>query len=105
LARGDYHAAAIIYQIQQSFIWDDAVIIITYAENGIWDQMAPPKIDRWGPARGCPRSSSRRSPRCISSTMQNMTSILNLIETRRGITPLGDRDAHAADWTNALQLK
>jgi phospholipase C len=49
LARGDYHAAAIIHQIQQSFIWDDAAIIVTSAENGCtWDHVAPPKIDRWG---------------------------------------------------------
>jgi phospholipase C len=44
LVRGDYHIASIIYQVQQSFIWDDVVIIVTYAGNGgIWDHVAPPK--------------------------------------------------------------
>ena len=33
----------------------EAVIIVTYAENGgIWDHVAPPKIDRWGPGTRVP---------------------------------------------------
>jgi len=47
LVRGDDHAASIIHQVQNSFIWDDTVIIVTYAGNGgIWDHVAPPKIDQ-----------------------------------------------------------
>jgi phospholipase C len=46
---GDRNAAMIIRSIQNSFIWDDAVIIVTYAENGgLWDHVAPPKLDRCG---------------------------------------------------------
>ena len=99
VVRGDYHAAAIIYQIQQSFIWDDAVIIITYAENGgIWDHVAPPKIDRWGPGTRVPTIiiSPFAKRHVIDHTTYDTTSILKLIETRWGLTPLGDRDAHAA---------
>jgi acid phosphatase len=98
LARGDYHAAAIVHQIQQSFIWDDAVIIITYAENGgIWDHVAPPKIDRWGPGTRVPTIviSPLAKRHFIDHTTYDTTSILKLIETRWGLTPLGDRDAHA----------
>jgi phospholipase C len=108
LVRGDYHAASIIYQIQHSFIWNDAVIIITYAENGgIWDHVAPPKIDRWGPGTRVPTIivSPFAKRHFVDHTTYDTTSILKLIETRWGLTPLGDRDAHAADLTNALQLE
>ncbi len=107
VVRGDYHAAAIIYQIQQSFIWDDAVIIVTYAENGgIWDHVAPPKIDRWGPGTRVPTIiiSPFAKRHFVDHTTYETTSILKLIETRWGLTPLGDRDAHAADLTNTLRL-
>jgi phospholipase C len=108
LVRGDYHAASIIYQIQQSFIWDDAVIIITYAENGgIWDHVAPPKIDRWGPGTRVPAIivSPFAKRHFVDHTTYDTTSILKLIETRWGLTPLGTRDAAAADLTNALRLE
>jgi phospholipase C len=107
VVRGDYHTASIVYQIQQSFIWDDAVIIITYAENGgIWDHVAPPKIDRWGPGTRVPAIivSPFARRHFIDHTTYDTTAILKLIEARWGLTSLGDRDAHAADLTNALQL-
>jgi phospholipase C len=107
LIRGDYHAASIIYQVQQSFIWDDVVIIVTYAENGgIWDHVAPPKVDRWGPGTRVPTIiiSPFAKRHFIDHTEYDTTSILKFIETRWSLTPLGDRDAHAADLTNALQL-
>ncbi len=108
LVRGDYHAASIIDEIQRSFIWDDAVIIVTYAGNGgIWDHVAPPKIDRWGPGTRVPTIivSPFAKRHFIDHTTYDTTSILKLIERRWGLTPLGDRDAQAADLTNALQLQ
>ena len=71
VVRGDYHAASIVYQIQQSLIWDDAVIIITYAENGgIWDHVAPPKMIAGDQEQGCRQSLSRHSPRGTSLITQ-----------------------------------
>ena len=108
LVRGDNHAAMLIDEIQKSFIWDDAVIIVTYADNGgIWDHVAPPKIDRWGPGTRVPTIiiSPFAKRHFIDHTTYDTTSILKLIEERWGLLPLGDRDAHAADMTNALQLQ
>jgi acid phosphatase len=108
LVRGDYHVASIIYQIQQSFIWDDAVVIVTYAANGgIWDHVAPPRIDRWGPGTRVPTIIVSRFARrhFVDHTTYDTTSILRLIEARWGLTPLGTRDANSADLTNALQLE
>jgi phospholipase C len=108
LVRGEYHAAAIIEEIKKSFIWDDAVIIVTYAGNGgIWDHVAPPMIDRWGPGTRVPTIiiSPFAKRHFIDHTTYDTTSILKLIETRWGLTPLGDRDEHAADLTNALTFE
>lgn len=107
IVRGDKHAALIIDEIQKSFIWDDAVIIVTYAGNGgIWDHVAPPKIDRWGPGTRVPAIiiSPFAKRHFVDHTTYDTTSILKLIETRWHLTPLGKRDAAAADLTNALQL-
>lgn len=107
LVHGDNHAAVIIDEIQKSFIWNDSVIIVTYAGNGgIWDHVAPPKVDRWGPGTRVPAIiiSPFAKRHFIDHTTYDTTSILKLIETRWGLTPLGDRDGHAADLTNALQF-
>ena len=107
LVRGDFHAALIVDEIQKSFIWDDALIIVTYAGNGgMWDHVAPPKTDRWGPGTRVPAIiiSPFAKRHFIDHTTYDTTSILKLIATRWGLTPLGTRDATAGDLTNALQL-
>jgi phospholipase C len=102
---GDTHAASIIDEIQNSFIWDDAVIIVTYAGNGgLWDHVAPPRIDRWGPGTRVPAMiiSPFARRHFVDHTTYDTTSILRFIETRWDLTPLGERDAKAADLSNAL---
>jgi phospholipase C len=107
LIRGDRNVAALIHTIQNSFIWDDVVIIITYANNGgSWDHVAPPKVDRWGPGTRVPTIiiSPFARRHFVDHTVYDTTSILKLIETRWHLTPLTSRDAHAADLTNALRF-
>jgi acid phosphatase len=105
--RGDQHAAAIVDAIKQSPIWNDSVIIVTYAGNGgTWDHVAPPKMDRWGPGTRVPAIiiSPFAKRHFVDHTTYDTTSILRLIEARWNLAPLGERDANAADLTNALQL-
>jgi phospholipase C len=107
VTQGDNHAAWLIQFIRNSFIWNDAVIIVTYASNGgMWDHVAPPKVDRWGPGTRVPAIIVSRFARrhFVDHTTYDTTSILKLIETRWHLTPLGERDANAADLTNALQF-
>ena len=100
IAQGDNHAAWLIQAIRNSFIWDDAVIIVTYASNGgIWDHVAPPGIDRWGPGTRVPAIIISRFARkhFVDHTQYDTTSILKLIETRwQPFTPLSERDANAS---------
>jgi phospholipase C len=107
LLRGDGHAAWIIQRIRNSFIWNDAVIIVTYGSNGgIWDHVAPPKADRWGPGTRVPAIIISRFAKrhFVDHTIYDTTSILKLIETRWHLTPLTERDANAADLTNSLEF-
>jgi phospholipase C len=47
---GQQHVAALVAAVRNSSIWKDAVIIITYDENGgRWDHVPPPvRSDGWG---------------------------------------------------------
>jgi phospholipase C len=102
---GDRHAAAIIQAIEKSPFWNDTVIIVTYDENGgLWDHVAPPKVDHWGPGSRVPTIiiSPLAKRGFVDHTVYDTTSILKFIETRFGLVPLGERDAAAADLSNAF---
>ena len=104
---GDSHAAAIIQAIQGSPLWKDSVIIVTYDENGgLWDHVAPPVVDKWGPGSRIPTLiiSPFAKKGFVDHTVYDTTSILKLIETRYGLVPLGTRDAAAADLGNAFSF-
>ena len=93
--------------IEKSPLWKDTVVVITYDENGgMWDHVAPPKIDKWGPGTRVPTLiiSPLAKKGYVDHTPYDTTSILKLIETRHGLEPLGTRDAGANDLTNALDL-
>ena len=97
----------IISKIEQSPFWSSTVIIVTYDENGgFWDHVPPPVVDRWGPGLRVPTliisPFARRG--FVDHTFYDTTSILKMIETRYGLAPLGERDAHANDLLNSLDL-
>ncbi len=104
---GEKHTADILKMIERSPLWKDTAIIITYDENGgLWDHVAPPKVDRWGPGTRVPTLviSPFAKKGFVDHTQYDTTSILKLIETRFGLAPLGSRDAAANDMTNAFEL-
>jgi phospholipase C len=105
---GDTHAAEVIKAIEASPNWKDSVIIVTYDENGgLWDHVAPPQVDKWGPGTRVPTLiiSPFAKKGFVDHTVYDTTSILKLIETRYGLVPLGAHDAAAADLGNTLQLQ
>ena len=107
LQRGQQHVVDLLRAIEQSPVWNDAVVIVTYDENGgQWDHVAPPKIDEWGPGSRVPAliisPFARRG--YVDHTQAEHTSILALIEWRYGLQPLGTRDASANNLTQTLTL-
>jgi phospholipase C len=104
---GDAHLDRLLHAIEASSIWRDAVIIVTYDENGgYWDHVPPPKIDRWGPGTRVPTLvlSPFAKKGFVDHTIYDTTSILRLIEKRFGLDPLGARDRNAGDLTHALDF-
>ena len=107
VASGEQHTADLIKMIERSPLWKDSVIVVTYDENGgLWDHVAPPKTDKWGPGTRVPTLiiSPYAKKGFVDHTVYDTTSILKLIETRHHLEPLGSRDAGVADLTNALDL-
>ncbi|MGA8610778.1 MAG: acid phosphatase [Xanthobacteraceae bacterium] len=113
---GDRHIADIVAHLQRSPQWSRMLVVITYDENGgIWDHVAPPKADRWGPGSRIPAIivSPFAKRGFVDHTQYDTTSILRFI-TRRFDLPtlpgLAQRDdALRANWlppmgdlTNAL---
>ena len=108
LLRGQQHVADILAKIEKSPQWGKTLVIVTTDENGgLWDHVAPPKIDRWGPGTRIPALfiSPFAKKGFIDKTQYDTTSILKTLETRFGLEPLASRDAGANDLTNALDLK
>lgn len=104
---GEVHTASIIEAIKASSIWNDAVILVTYDENGgFYDHVAPPVIDRWGPGVRVPTLiiSPFAKKAYVDKHVYETVSILSLIERRYGLVPLSSRDASAADLTAAMDL-
>jgi phospholipase C len=94
---GQQHVADLVAAVRNSPIWSDAVIIITYDENGgRWDHVPPPvRSDGWGVGVRVPAivisPFARRG--AIDSHEYETVSILKLIERRFQLAPLSTRDA------------
>jgi phospholipase C len=106
LHSAEEHVFGLIQKIEQSPLWNDSVIIVTFDDaGGFWDHVPPPKGDRFGPGERIPTliisPFSRKG--FVDHTVYDTTSILKLIETKFGLKPLGTRDAKAHDLTNALE--
>jgi phospholipase C len=104
---GEYHTALLVKLIERSTLWSDAAIIITYDENGgLWDHVAPPQSDRWGPGVRVPTLviSPYAKKGFVDPTTMDTTAILKLIETRFQLKPLATRDAASADMTEAFEF-
>lgn len=107
LQEGLAWCANLIKKIQQSPIWNDCVIIVTYDENGgRWDHVSPPVVDRFGPGTRVPAIiiSPFSKKGFIDHTAYETVSILKFIEQRWGLQPLSDRDATANNILNAFDF-
>ncbi len=105
---GEYHTALLLRLIQRSPLWKDSVVIVTYDENGgLWDHVAPPVVDRWGPGTRVPTLliSPFAKRGFVDHAVMDTTAILKLIETRYGLAPLATRDAASPDMTEAFDFQ
>jgi phospholipase C len=107
IVTGENHVLDLINAVRNGPNWKDAAIIITYDENGgFWDDVAPPKIDKWGPGTRVPAIiiSPYAKRGYVDHTTYETVSILKFIEERYGLAALATRDARAADLTGAFDF-
>ena len=108
ISAGDDEVKEVVEAIRNSPIWSSTTIIITYDEfGGLWDHVAPPVSDRWGPGTRIPAIivSPFAKKGYVDHTPYDTTSILKLIETRFDLQPLTDRDAKANGLLGAFAFK
>jgi acid phosphatase len=87
---GDRHIAAVVAALQNSPQYRHMLILITYDENGgIWDHVAPPRGDIFGPGSRIPAIIVSPFARTgfVDHTQYDTTSILRFI-TRRWNLPV-----------------
>jgi phospholipase C len=104
---GEQHTLALINAVRNGPNWKDAVIVITYDENGgFWDHVAPPVKDKWGPGSRVPTLiiSPFAKKGFVDKTSYETLSILSFIEKRWNLPALTARDAGAAPLTNAFDF-
>ena len=108
LASGDNEVQTIVTALQTTNSWKNGqmMIIITYDENGgVWDHVAPPVRDSWGPGTRVPAIviSPAAKTGYIDHTSYDTGSILRTIEMRWGLPPLNASDAAVAPLTGMLK--
>jgi phospholipase C len=104
----DNEVELVVSAIRNSPLWSNIAIIIIYDEfGGLWDHVAPPKGDRWGPGSRVPAIiiSPYAKKSYVDHTQYDTTSVLKFIETRFNIEPFSDRDAKADNLRNAFEFK
>ncbi|WPU94888.1 acid phosphatase [Mucilaginibacter sabulilitoris] len=105
---GESHTVELINDVLNGPNGKDAVIIITYDENGgFWDHVAPPVIDKkWGPGTRVPAIiiSPFAKKGYVDHTQYETVSILSFIEKRWSLQPLTDRDKNASPMLNAFNF-
>jgi phospholipase C len=107
LLSGQQYVADLVQAVQDSPVWKDSVIILTYDEGGgRWDHVPPPPGDQFGPGTRIPALivSPFAKRGFVDHTSYETVSILKLIETRWNLAPLGSRDAAANNLLNAFDF-
>ena len=87
---GDQHIADVVAHLDKSPQWGHMLVVVTYDENGgLWDHVAPPKADRWGPGSRIPALiiSPYAKMGTVDHTLYDTNSILRFI-TRRFNLPI-----------------
>ena len=108
LETGEVHTMQLVNDVLNGPNGKDAVIIITYDENGgFWDHVAPPVIDtKWGPGTRVPAIiiSPFAKQGFVDHTQYETVGILSFIEKRWSLSPLASRDKNANPFTNAFNF-
>ena len=104
---GDEWVEQMLQAIRASPLWPRTAVIVTYDENGgLYDHVAPPVVDEWGPGLRVPAliisPYARRG--YVDHTRYDTTSIMKFIEWRWNLPAVASRDAGATNLLNAFDF-
>jgi phospholipase C len=100
-------ADAIVNPVGQSSYWPSAAVLVTWdCYGGFFDHVPPPQVDQYGYGFRVPCLvvSPYAKAGYIDHTANDHTSVLKLIETRYGLSPLSTRDAAANNLSEAFDF-
>lgn len=106
IATGDKHLREVVAMLQESPVYKDMLIVITYDENGgAWDHVAPPRRDKWGPGTRIPLVVVGPMVKTgyVDHTPYDFGSILRTIELRFGAAPVNEIDGNAYPLVGLLK--
>jgi len=107
MVTGEKHVIYLLCMLQNSPLWKNTAVLITYDEHGgLWDHVAPPKVDRWGPGSRVPSIviSPFAKRHHVDHTLYDTTSILAFIEKRWQVKALNSRDLRANPLSGAFDF-
>ena len=116
---GDRHVTNLLQHLKASPQWKNMLVVVTFDENGgWWDNVAPPKGDRWGPGTRIPclLVSPFAKKGAVDHTFYDTTSIIRFLTRLHGLPLLeGVQSRNAAfaergamppgDLTGALSFR
>jgi acid phosphatase len=105
--KADTHIADLVAKLQASPQWGNMLVVVTYDENGgIWDHVAPPKADMWGPGTRVPAIiiSPYAKKGYVDSVAYDTTSIIKFLTRRFGLATLAGARKSVGDLSNSLDL-
>lgn len=105
--QADAHVADLVARLRASPQWNNMLVIVTYDENGgLWDHVAPPKSDLWGPGTRVPAiiMSPFSKKGYVDSVPYDTTSIIKLLTRRFSLDPLPGVRSNVSDLSNSLDL-
>jgi phospholipase C len=92
---GMWYVTKLVNAVMKSNYWQSCAIIIVWDDyGGFYDHVAPPQVDKFGYGFRVPALViSPYSQVGIVHTQYDLTSLLKLVETKFGLTPLTSRDS------------
>ena len=105
--QADAHVAELVAKLQASPQWRNMLVVVAYDENGgIWDHVAPPVADMWGPGNRVPAIiiSPYAKKGYVDSQPYDTTSIAKFLTRRFGLNPLAGARQNVGDLSNALDM-
>ncbi len=104
---GMWYVTAVVNALMKSAAWGTTVLVVSWDEyGGFYDHVPPKQVDEQGYGIRVPALviSSRARSGYVDHSTYDFASVLRLMETQFGLSPLSTRDAEAQDMSGSLDM-